>query len=73
MNYFRARGILRREYGLTRGQPDALPKAGQSAALGNADQRYKVIDAAPGTVRTGTYRAAEQSWLPNNLIPFDVQ
>ncbi|MFD0359903.1 replication initiator [Nocardia sp. GCM10030253] len=28
MNYFRARGILRREYGLTRGWPDALPRAG---------------------------------------------
>ncbi|WP_416062239.1 DUF3556 domain-containing protein [Rhodococcus indonesiensis] len=49
----------------------------ESQPIHKGTQEYKVIDAALGVIERGTYRVAdavaEQPWLPNGPIPFDVQ
>ncbi|AWH01421.1 DUF3556 domain-containing protein [Rhodococcus ruber] len=49
----------------------------ESQPIHRGTQEYKVIDAALGVIERGTYRVAdavaEQPWLPNGPIPFDVQ
>lgn len=49
----------------------------ESQPIHKGTQEYKVIDAALGVVERGTYKVAdavaEQPWLPNGPIPFDVQ
>ncbi|WP_068158699.1 DUF3556 domain-containing protein [Rhodococcus phenolicus] len=49
----------------------------ESQPIHRGIQEYKVIDAALGVVERGTYKVtdavAEQPWLPNGPIPFDVQ
>ncbi|MFW0788406.1 DUF3556 domain-containing protein [Gordonia sp. CPCC 205333] len=48
----------------------------ESQPIHKSTQAYKVIDAALGVIETGTYRVAdavaEQPWLPNGPIPFEV-
>ncbi|AOW94008.1 hypothetical protein BFN03_18705 [Rhodococcus sp. WMMA185] len=48
----------------------------ESQPLHKGVQEYKMIDAALGVIERGTYRVAdavaEQPWLPNGPIPFDV-
>ncbi|GAF48618.1 DUF3556 domain-containing protein [Rhodococcus wratislaviensis] len=49
----------------------------ESQPIHKGIQEYKVIDAAHGVIEQGTYKVsdaiAEQPWLPNGPIPFDVQ
>ncbi|WAM14903.1 DUF3556 domain-containing protein [Rhodococcus sp. JS3073] len=49
----------------------------ESQPIHKGIQEYKVIDAALGVIERGTYKVsdaiAEQPWLPNGPIPFDVQ
>ncbi|MDM7489856.1 DUF3556 domain-containing protein [Rhodococcus sp. CSLK01-03] len=49
----------------------------ESQPIHKGTQEYKVIDAALGVIERGTYRVAdavaEQPWLPDGPIPFDVQ
>ncbi|QHE69820.1 DUF3556 domain-containing protein [Rhodococcus sp. WAY2] len=49
----------------------------ESQPIHKGVQEYKVIDAALGVIERGTYKVsdaiAEQPWLPNGPIPFDVQ
>lgn len=49
----------------------------ESQPIHRGIQEYKVIDAAVGVIERGTYKVAdavaEQPWLPNGPIPFDVQ
>jgi hypothetical protein len=49
----------------------------ESQPIHRGTQRYKVIDAALGVIEIGTYNVAdaiaEQPWLPNGPIPFDVE
>ncbi|GAA4481739.1 DUF3556 domain-containing protein [Rhodococcus olei] len=49
----------------------------ESQPIHKGVQEYKVIDAALGVIERGTYRVsdaiAEQPWLPNGPIPFDVR
>ncbi|MGW0018072.1 DUF3556 domain-containing protein [Rhodococcus sp. NPDC003382] len=49
----------------------------ESQPIHRGVQEYKVIDAAVGVIERGTYKVAdavaEQPWLPNGPIPFDVQ
>ena len=49
----------------------------ESQPIHRGIQEYKVIDAALGVIERGTYKVAdavaEQPWLPNGPIPFDVQ
>ncbi|EKT84697.1 hypothetical protein WSS_A00210 [Rhodococcus opacus M213] len=49
----------------------------ESQPIHKGIQEYKVIDAALGVIERGTYKVAdaiaEQPWLPNGPIPFDVR
>ncbi|MFW2243179.1 DUF3556 domain-containing protein [Rhodococcus opacus] len=49
----------------------------ESQPIHKGIQQYKVIDAALGVIERGTYKVAdaiaEQPWLPNGPIPFDVR
>ncbi|GAB17200.1 hypothetical protein GOEFS_021_00270 [Gordonia effusa NBRC 100432] len=49
----------------------------ESQPIHKSTQAYKVIDAALGVIETGTYQVAdavaEQPWLPNGPIPFEVE
>jgi hypothetical protein len=49
----------------------------ESQPIHKGVQQYLVIDAALGVIESGTYRVsdavAEQPWLPNGPIPFDVE
>ncbi|MCD5422881.1 DUF3556 domain-containing protein [Rhodococcus pyridinivorans] len=49
----------------------------ESQPIHKAVQEYVVIDAALGVIERGAYRVADaiaqQPWLPNGPIPFDVQ
>ncbi|MFD9669701.1 DUF3556 domain-containing protein [Rhodococcus sp. NPDC059968] len=48
----------------------------ESQPIHKSIQEYKVIDAALGVIERGTYKVAdaiaEQPWLPNGPIPFEV-
>ncbi|CRK49162.1 putative membrane protein [Rhodococcus sp. RD6.2] len=49
----------------------------ESQPIHKGVQEYRVIDAALGVIERGTYRVAdavaEQPWLPNGPIPFEVR
>ncbi len=49
----------------------------ESQPIHKKTQQYLVIDAALGVIERGTYKVAdavaEQPWLPNGPIPFDVE
>lgn len=49
----------------------------ESQPIHKGTQEYQVIDAALGVIERGTFKVAdavaEQPWLPNGPIPFDVQ